>query len=184
MNTQKVIGIITAGVGKVDYSTRIDSEVNPSASPAYHQRRSFNSGRVSTLVGFVPPTLTYPDIYWLIIGDWNRAGQFIPVTSTDVDTFIQQAVICGDTNATTVVVLAEWDGNFTIAGDLEPPLDYIAWKFAPKVAEIKFSKGHRRTPGKGLALGLAHYSANPTADMTLFEEDFQDVLQVPHPLYL
>jgi len=167
----ETFSVTPTGVGRADYSISIEKSVHPAIiSATTHQSRYASSFKYAGL-----PTLVYPDVYWILFGWFDKAGDPTWAAPSDVDWFIEQFFIGGDTIATSVVILAYFDAADLAYGSPIGTGTYLAQKFAPKNAVIKFTKGIKLIADKYYFLGAAHYSVNPFFDLTEYLEAMADV---------
>lgn len=168
-----VTDVVPSGVGWLDDNMVIGQSVVPLASITKHQTRLLTAGKFSSL-----PTLPYPQVYWSILKSLDLDGNqsfTIPFTPNE---WIFDVAVSGDTIATSVVGLAVFESYNPATQSPTNLLKMLALKFSPKTTELVFERGLYMTQyaGKIMAVALAHYSVNPTCDISLSTFIMQDSL--------
>jgi hypothetical protein len=168
-----VIGTIRANeTGGADYSTTIEESVLPLAKATKHQARE------NAALEILLPTLTYPDFYACVIGTYDAAMHQINHIPYDVDQYLTEVSVTGDTTATSIVAVLIYNHYEPVTDTPSDLYATLALKLAPKTADLEFFPGIPLMPyaGKFLTIGLAHYSVNPNATLSLTLGSFDDKL--------
>lgn len=170
----QIFPVPSSGIGRKDYSLAIDTAVSSlEIGQGGHQRR------LNSYIRMVLDTIPYPGLYYWVQSFTHRSStDWTYEIPSDVSSLFFKGVVSCNTDATTAVGVFIAD-LLVATGDPTGLIQCLAFKLAPRNAELSFTNGINLDPyvGKSLFLGFAHYTVNPTFTFSALNHYMQDIIQ-------